>query len=953
MPCIGKSTLARKLYEKLKDGFLSYTLIPDVHEISKKDGLSYLLTILLEDLLNVKDPNIETVQAAHQVYKDQLLRTKVFVVLDNVTSKDQIDALLGKRDWIKPGSKIVIATRDKSLIQSFVDDIYEVPGLSARDALQHFVHYAFHDQEGSALRQGNFSKLSNDFVHYTKGNPLALKILGTELFGKNETHWDLKLKALDHHHISPLGHSWLQKVWEGSYDGLSQQEKDMLLDIACFRSLDENYLVSLLESDDTRNIMEDLVNMFMININAGKVQMHDTLYMLSKVLGQKATATDGKGRHRLWHHQTITDMLKNNKGACNVRSVFLDLSDITRKMSFHSSAFAKMRDLRYLKIYSTNCSRDCDHDIKDDTKLNFPEGIQLPLNEVRCLHWLKFPWKELPQDFNPFNLVDLKLPYSKIERVWEDNKDAPKLKWVNLNHSKKLNTLAGLGKAQNLQELNLEGCTALKQLHVDMQNMKCLVFLNLRGCTSLKSLPDIQLISLKTLILSDCTKFKEFQVISSKLEVIYLDGTAIKELKFDIEFFQSLVFLNMKGCKKLKRLPDNLGELKALEELILSGCSKLKTFPEIGGNRSRLGILLLDETAIEETPKIVSVRRLCLSKNEKISRLPNLINQFPQLQWLDLKYCKNLTQVPQPPPNLQCLDVRGCNSLKTIVKPLVCSRPMKHINSTFIFTECNELEQAAKEEISSYAERKCQLLSSALKHCDESCVPEILSCTSFPGCEMPSWFSHGAIGSMVEFELPPHWNHNRLSGIALCVVVSFQNCQNHANLTVRFSCAQNNGKSSCTNITWKVGSLIEQDSKVNTVELDHVLIGYTNCSSFIKLVEGQSPRKCAPTKALLEFRVTTGTGGGGESRFEVLKSGFSFVFEPEENRVPFARNDDVKGKTKINGTRSANGCFKDQAYGDESPKGQWQTKTYIESSTYIPDEASSSQTSGIDSTLLY
>jgi hypothetical protein len=59
--------------------------------------------------------------------------------------------------------------------------------------------------------------------------------------------------------------------------------------------------------------------------------------------------------------------------------------------------------------------------------------------------------------------------------------DAPKLKWVNLNHSKKLNTLAGLGKAQNLQELNLEGCTALKEMHVDMENMKFLVFLNLRG----------------------------------------------------------------------------------------------------------------------------------------------------------------------------------------------------------------------------------------------------------------------------------------------------------------------------------------------------------------------------------------------------------------------------------------------------------------------------------------
>lgn len=87
-------------------------------------------------------------------------------------------------------------------------------------------------------------------------------------------------------------------------------------------------------------------------------------------------------------------------------------------MSFHSHTFAKMSYLRYLKIYSSQCPQECDRDIK----LNFPEGLQLPLNEVRCLHWLKFPLKEVPQDFNPENLVDLKLPYSNIERVWEENK---------------------------------------------------------------------------------------------------------------------------------------------------------------------------------------------------------------------------------------------------------------------------------------------------------------------------------------------------------------------------------------------------------------------------------------------------------------------------------------------------------------------------------------------------
>lgn len=197
-----------------------------------------------------------------------------------------------------------------------INDTYEVPRLSDRDALQHFSHYAFDDQEGNALKLGNFSKLSKDFVHYTKGNPLALKILGAELLGKDETHWGLKLNALYQHHKSPPGQStskMLHNVWKESYNGLSQQQKDTLLDIACFKSLDENYVRNLLDSDSFKHVIDDLVNKFMVNIYGGKVEMHETLYMLSKELGLEATATDGYGRHRLWHHHTITDVLKKQK----------------------------------------------------------------------------------------------------------------------------------------------------------------------------------------------------------------------------------------------------------------------------------------------------------------------------------------------------------------------------------------------------------------------------------------------------------------------------------------------------------------------------------------------------------------------------------------------------------------------------------------------------------------
>ncbi|KFK26010.1 hypothetical protein AALP_AA8G191200 [Arabis alpina] len=827
MPGIGKSTLVKKLYEESKNGFLSHVLILDVHETSKEHGLSYLPTILLEDLLKIKNPMFETVQAAHEGYKDQLLRTKALVILDNVSNKDQIVAILGKRDWIKQGSKIVIATSDKSLIHDLVDDIYEVPQLSYKDSLQHFIHYAFSDQSNAS----DFSKLSNDFVHYTKGNPLALKILGAELLGKDESLWYSKLDALSQQHNGRTRSSkkkraqtsseMLQSVWKGSFDGLTQQQKDTLLDIACFRSMDKNYVASLLDSNgenstDAETEIEELVNKFLITISSGKIEMHDTLYMFCKELGQEASAPDGIGRRRLWDHHTILDVLDNSKGASRVRSIFLDLADVNTKKSFHSLAFGLMSNMHYLKIYNTYCPQECDSDIT----LNFPDGLQLPLKEVRCLHWLKFPKKKLPLDLNPKNLVDLKLHYSEIERVWDGNKDASKLKWIDFKHSRKLNTLSGLAEARNLQELNLEGCVALDTLPLDMENMKC--------------------------------------------------------------------------CKKLKRLPDSLGELKALQELILSGCSKLKSFPKVVENMTSLEILLLDETAIKEMPNISSLRRLCLSRNEKICLLPENISQCSQLKWLDVKYCKSLTYLPKLPPNLQCLDAHGCSSLKTIAQPLAHAMKTEHIHSTFIFTNCNRLEQAAKEQIASYAQKKCHLLPNALKLCNKDLVPEILFSTSFPGGEIPSWFCHEAIGSKMKFESPQHWNYNKLAGIALCAVVSVKNCQDqtrtkqeHTNyLSVKFTCKSITGEEEpCTEIIWKVGSWTEQGNTVDTIESDHVFIGYTNCLHLIKHLEDKHSSQCAPILAFLEFSVTD-DHTSKEANFEVLKSGFSFAFEPDENKHP-------------------------------------------------------------------
>lgn len=341
------------------------------------------------------------------------------------------------------------------------------------------------------------------------------------------------------------------------------------------------------------------------------------------------------------------------------------------------------------------------------------------------------------------------------------------LKWVDLSHSVNLRKCLGLANAQNLERVNLEGCTSLKKLPSSMNCLEKLVYLNLRECTSLRSLPKgIQFQSLQTLILSGCSSLKKFPLISENVEVLLLDGTAIKSLPESIEPLRKLALLNLKNCKKLKRLSSDLYRLKCLQELILSGCSQVEVFPEIKEDMESLEILLLDDTSVTEMPNMMhlsniktfslcgtnsqvsssmfffppplgssrltdlylsrcnlyklpenigglsSLQSLCLSGNN-IENLPESFSLLHNLKWFDLKYCKMLKSLPVLPQNLQYLDAHECESLEILANPLTPLTVGERIHSMVIFSNCYKLNQDAQESLTGHARIKSQLMANA------------------------------------------------------------------------------------------------------------------------------------------------------------------------------------------------------------------------------------------------
>ncbi|KAK9205256.1 hypothetical protein WN943_015523 [Citrus x changshan-huyou] len=183
------------------------------------------------------------------------------------------------------------------------------------------------------------------------------------------------------------------------------------------------------------------------------------------------------------------------------------------------------------------------------------------------------------------------------------------LKVMKLRHSENLIKTPDFTEAPNLEELDLEGCIRLREIHSSLLLHNKLILLNLKGCKSLTTLPGkIFMKSLKTLVLSGCLKLRNFPHVAGSMECLrelLLDETDIKEMPLSIELLSGLVQLTLKGCKNLVRLPSNINSLKSLKTLNLSGCFKLENLLETVGLVESLEELDISGTAIRRPPSSI------------------------------------------------------------------------------------------------------------------------------------------------------------------------------------------------------------------------------------------------------------------------------------------------------------------------------------------------------------
>ncbi|KAH9781752.1 ADP-ribosyl cyclase/cyclic ADP-ribose hydrolase [Citrus sinensis] len=724
---LGKTTLARVVYDLISHEFEGSSFLADVREKFENEGsvISFQRQLLYE-ILKLEKDSIWNVGDGINILGSRLQNKKVLLVIDDVVDIKQLEYLAGKREWFGSGSRIIVTSRDEHLLRTHgMDEVYKPNELNYHDALQLFNMKAFKIQK--PLEE--FVQLSERVLRYAGGLPLALEVLGSFLNGRSVDQWKSTLERLQ---IEPPNK--IMSILQISFDGLQELEKKIFLDIACFfKWKTRDYVSKILEGCGFSPVIgiEVLIEKSLLTVHENnRLWMHDLIQEMGHQIVRRQSPDEPGKRSRLWKEADVHHVLSQNAGSEVVEGIMVD-DYFLRGNDVHLSAkaFSLMTNLRLLKI----------------SNVQLPEGLEYLSNRLRLLDWHRYPLKSLPSNLQLDKTVEFKMCYSRIEELWKGIKPLNMLRVMKLSHSENLIKTPDFTKVPNLEVLDLEGCTRLREIHPSLLLHKELILLNLKGCTSLTTLPGkIFMESLKTLILSGCLKLKKFPDIVGGMECLQelrLDGIDIKELPLSIELLTRLELLNLNDCRSLVRLHSNINGLKSLKTLNLSGCFKLENVPETLGQVESLEKLDISGTAIRQPPSSIflmknlkelscrgckgspsstswflrfpinlmrwssdlvalslpsSLSGLCSLTKLDISfcdlgegAIPSGIGNLCSLKWMflsgnnfftlpasiyrlssllgiDLKECKMLQNLPRLPASIHWISLDGCVSLETL-----------------------------------------------------------------------------------------------------------------------------------------------------------------------------------------------------------------------------------------------------------------------------------------------
>ncbi|KAK7257341.1 hypothetical protein RIF29_31245 [Crotalaria pallida] len=703
MSGIGKTTLATVLYDRISRQYDACCFIDNVSKIYRDHGSIVAQRELLFQTLKEDNLHVGNRLHANNLIRTRLRHLKALIVLDNVDQFEQIDNLSVKPELLSAGSRIIIISRDQRILSKYcLNHVYNVKPLDYKNALQLFCRVAYKD-DGITI---DYREWISQVLNYAQGHPLAIKVLGSLLFGRDVCEWRSALIRLKG---SPSKD--IMDVLRIGYDGLEDSEKEIFLDIACL--FDEELETHLTEILDFRGFhatigIRALIDKSLITRKFNRIFMHDLLKELGKSIVREKSPKKPRKWSRLWDYEDLYNVMLENKASKNLEAIVVcgHPAKIAEK-TMRVDALSQMRHLKLLMLWN----------VHDSGSLHYLS------NGLGYLTWDAYPFASLPSNFQPDKLVELRLKHSCIKQLWEGKKFLPNLRKMNLSHSIYLIEMPDFSEVPNLEELNLNGCIKLVRIDPSIGCLKKLVSLILRDCKALVSIPEniiVSLSSLETLDLFGCSNLKQLVVKSrhvnhlSKIDstseiTIHLQSTpSTDKMTYVHSFcpslpkFCCLLHLNLSFCN-LHQIPDYIGSLNCLERLILRG--------------------------------------------NKFVRLPCSIKELSALRYLNLEHCKQLKYLPELP---------SCTALPT-------SRKSYTWSGLRIFDCPNlcDVERCCSMALSWMIRIFEMEMRSSLPARGHIHI-------IIPGSQIPRWCNKQNVGSSIRMDSSPSMHDSNWIGVACC-----------------------------------------------------------------------------------------------------------------------------------------------------------------------------------------
>ncbi|XP_054778201.1 TMV resistance protein N-like [Prosopis cineraria] len=548
-----------------------------------------------------------------------LSHKKVLLVLDDVDEVEQLEQLAGGCDWFGRGSKIIVTTRNKQLLNAcIVKSTCEMKKLNEHDSLELFCWHAFRMSQPPKVNE----------------NMSARVIRYCERIQERTTHEVLKI----------------------SYDCLQDAAKHIFLDIACFFTHKPlEFVEDILEACQhwARFYIEVLVDKSLITIddNNGSLYMHDLIQQMGK------------------------------EGTINIEAIILNPPQ-QEKVEWDGLAFEKMNKLKILIVRNAQFSTSpkyFHYSLRFLDWKGYPSASQIfLLQDLFASSYMEVfsdcknhsSTKEVSQKFSIGLDIYLK------EKVEHET-------YMDFSLCELITEVPDLSQFQSLKTLSFRECQNLVKVHDSVGSLSMLERLDASECTKRTIFPhEINMASLQELDLSHCKSLDYLPSIVGKMEYlmqILAEDTAITELPPSIENLPILDRLVLSSCTYLRELPNSLLKLEYLKELELSGIQPACTKPlinvmqqsqPVGVSCSNVEDLdlencgLLDEDLHVILTCFQNVKELNLPGNDFVS-LPECIKECAYLEKLNLSDCKRLRDIPELPSTLQQIAAEDCTSLTT------------------------------------------------------------------------------------------------------------------------------------------------------------------------------------------------------------------------------------------------------------------------------------------------